>query len=414
MNIHLYQAALAACLFLSACQGAKTTHKDLAVIPLGQAFETPTKLKASDCFKQIRYIPLETNDSCLIGKSPSIKILHDKLLVTTGQDQCFLFDKATGRFLTSVGHVGNDPEGYSDSKDCWLNHPLNQIYFAGWNDKQKIYDANGTYVGELSNPIKNTTFPANTVINYLDERTMVAHTTAGGGKPDRVTVFRDSTIINEFMPSGQDTSVIGLDPENIESLSVISNHGLGSKMLLFTYKDSKAGAYLMGDYFFWHQGKDLFFKEQFNDTIYQVTADALLPVRRFDFGKYRWESADRFDPEKDHAIYPTEIMEGNDMYIIRFATDIHTERMVYNAICSKKTGIAKVSDYRSAIDDDLNGFLPLQPESVSPDGQFAQIITADQIITWFEENADKTDIPTDIAALKQVREEDNPVVVIME
>lgn len=74
----------------------------------------------------------------------------------------------------------------------------------------------------------------------------------------------------------------------------------------------------------------------------------------------------------------------------------------------------KVSDFNSAIDDDLNGFLPLQPKSVSPDGEFAQIITADQIVTWFEENADKADIPTEVAALKQVGEEDNPVVVIME
>ena len=38
-------------------------------------------------------------------------------------------------------------------------------------------------------------------------------------------------------------------------------------------------AYPVSDRFFWHQGKDLFFMEQFNDTIYQVTADALLPVR---------------------------------------------------------------------------------------------------------------------------------------
>lgn len=71
---------------------------------------------------------METNDSCLIGMSPSVNILQDKLLVTTGQDQCFLFDKATGRFLTSVGHVGNDPEGYSTLEGCWLNHPWNNHF----------------------------------------------------------------------------------------------------------------------------------------------------------------------------------------------------------------------------------------------------------------------------------------------
>lgn len=50
INIHLHQAALAACLFLSACQGAITTDKDLAVIPLGQSFAT-LRLSISLCLQ---------------------------------------------------------------------------------------------------------------------------------------------------------------------------------------------------------------------------------------------------------------------------------------------------------------------------------------------------------------------------
>lgn len=72
-----------------------------------------------------------------------------------------------------------------------------------------------------------------------------------------------------------------------------------------------------------------------------------------------------------------------------------------------------MSKYDTAFNDDLNGFLPLQPETVSPDGEFAQIVTADQIVSWFEENNDKTDLPAEIVALKKVGEEDNPVVMIM-
>ena len=33
---------------------------------------------------------------------------------------------------------------------------------------------------------------------------------------------------------------------------------------------------------------------------------------------------------------------------------------------------------------------------------------------WFEDNAGETDIPAEVAVLKKVGEEDNPVVVIME
>ena len=111
MKTYLYQAAFAACLFLAACNESKTTDGEITVIPVGAALDAPSGLKASDCFKQVSYVALETNDSCLVGQNPSVKILHDKLLVTTAQKQCFLFDRATGRFLTSVGHVGNDTEG---------------------------------------------------------------------------------------------------------------------------------------------------------------------------------------------------------------------------------------------------------------------------------------------------------------
>lgn len=410
----LYQAAIAACLFLTACNESKTTDGVLAVIPLGAAFDTPVELKASDGFKKISYIPLETNDSCLIGHAPSVKILHDKLLVTTAMKQCFLFDRATGRFLTSVGHVGNDPEGYSDVRGCWVDYPNNLIYFNGWNGSQVIYNADGTYKGNLKSPLKATEFPSFTVFNYLDEQTLVAHSTAGNSNPDQVTVFRDTTIINQFLSSGMDTVSFKMEPENIQSLSVIYNHGFGGGMIFLDYKDGKAAAYPIGDRFFWHQGKDLFFMEQFNDTIYQVTADALLPVRYLDLASYHWDAAERFNKEQARAIYPTEVLEGKDVLLIRFVVDLYKDRFVYNALFDKKNGTVKVSNYTMAFKNDLDGFLPLQPEFVSPDGEFAQIIPVDEIISWFEENGDKAGLPEEVAALKQVGEEDNPVVVIMQ
>lgn len=413
MKNSLSLVAVATCLIFAACNENKTAEGELTVIPVGAAFEAPQALKASECFKQISYITLETNDSCLIGRSPSVKILHDKLLVTTAQNQSYLFDKATGRFLMPVGHVGNDPGGYSDVRGCWLDHPNNRIYFNGWNGEQVIYNGDGSYSGKLKSPVEATVFPANTVINYLDDKTFVAHSTAGGSDPDRVTVFRDSTIINQFLPSGTDTISFGVNPNDIESLSVVFSKGFGAGMIFISYKNENAGAYPMGDSFFWHQGKDLFFKEQYNDTIYQVTAEALVPVRRFDLGTYHWDAKDRFNKEKTHTIYPTDLLEGKDVFIFRFITDLHKNRMIYNAFYNKKTGTVKVSGYNEAFENDLDGFLPIQPEFVSPDGEFAQIVSADQIVSWFEENADKRDLPAEIAALKEVGEEDNPVVMIM-
>lgn len=92
--------------FLLLAVAEETKVAKLEAIPLGVAFENQTELKTSDCFKKIRYVALETTDSCLVGQGAYATILNDWIVVTSGRDRCQLFDKKTGRFIRSVGHVG--------------------------------------------------------------------------------------------------------------------------------------------------------------------------------------------------------------------------------------------------------------------------------------------------------------------
>ena len=63
--------------------------------------------------------------------------------------------------------------------------------------------------------------------------------------------------------------------------------------------------------------------------------------------------------------------------------------------------------------DDLNGFLPLQPTFATPSGEFAQLVPAGKILEWFEKHTGQEDWPEEIKALKKLTE-DNPVVILME
>lgn len=79
---------------------------DLEVIPLEAALEKQKGLKVSDCFKKVRYVPLETTNNCLVGRGALAQILGDYIVVISEMNLCHLFDKQTGRFIRSVGRVG--------------------------------------------------------------------------------------------------------------------------------------------------------------------------------------------------------------------------------------------------------------------------------------------------------------------
>lgn len=122
-----------------------------------------------------------------------------------------------------------------------------------------------------------------------------------------------------------------------------------------------------------------------------------------------------FLEDKKDAIYPTKFMENEDVILFRFMTNVYNDKQkTYNALYRKADGAVKVSPLDDKITDDTNGFLPLQPVSVSASGEFAAILPSEEVVSWFEDNAGETDIPAEVAVLKKVGEEDNPVVVIME
>jgi hypothetical protein len=100
--------------------------------------------------KHISYIPLETNDKCLIGDIEKIIIKHDKIHVAdfTVAKALFVFD-IQGKFLFKIDRKGKGPGEYVNFHDFDI-FSNGDIYI--WDVdlcKFLIFSSNGTFIQDL-------------------------------------------------------------------------------------------------------------------------------------------------------------------------------------------------------------------------------------------------------------------------
>ena len=108
--------SIAAAAMLYGCTGMTGNNEgNLPAVDVAGAIEKPVGLKVSDLGSKISYIPLETNDSSLIGRKCTLRAKNDVLMVIESDTRecCLTFSLADGRFIASVGHPGQDPEAWS-------------------------------------------------------------------------------------------------------------------------------------------------------------------------------------------------------------------------------------------------------------------------------------------------------------
>lgn len=401
----------------TSCGGRQVKTGELETIQLEKAFENQRELKASDCFSQVHYVALETSDSCLIGNAPLIRIASDRIIVMTSHQQCFAFDKQTGKFLHSIGHVGDDPEACREMYG-WLNGLAEQLYFPSIDyKKMAVYDLDNRFIRtqkEVLTPPEGSICPLE--YDYWDEETLLVHSFATATTPDCITFIRDTSVLSVLPTNSESANEhaprLGIDTNTLS----IETKGTGGHTLYIILDEGKSSLVMSENNSpFWHFGKDVFFKGNFNDTIYRVMPDGLHPDRLLDLGAYHWDVADRYYAHKDKGFYPLDFFENGQVILFRFCQNLYheKERVAYNAVYDKRSGKVMVSPYDSGLINDMSHFLPLQPVTSNAEGEFAQLVQPGEIVSWFEKHPEARNLPDDVELLRKVKEEDNPVVAIM-
>jgi hypothetical protein len=363
-------------------------------------------------------VALETSDSCLVGGNPSVYLFDDKILISS-REECFLFDKQSGRFIRKIGHIGNDPKGYR-SADCQMvDESGGLIYFPGFGTELVCYNTDGLFIGRIPIPITNDGF---TMLDYtyLNKDTLAGfyHNLTGNEKNRLIFFTKTGERIDE-LPNRQESPSFDIDKIEVfngEGVAVSYTPAAAKGMLILSDKDPETASTLFMKHTFWRLNQTTYFKETYNDTIFRIEGTTLVPDRYIDLGEYHWPYAKRFDRKQDKNIFITQCLENENLLLFRFITRLYSEdgRKQYNAIYNKVNQTLTIGDLTKGITDDITRFLPLQPLYVSSvTGELAGIIPAAKVCEWFENNNQTEALPESIRSLKNTTEEDNPVIVLM-
>lgn len=125
-------------------------NNDIIVLNVDKVL-SDNKLLYSNFFNSCKIIPLETNESCLIGQIDQIFVANDELFILDSRSakSVFVFTK-NGKFIRKIGKLGRGPGEYTSPSTFKINDKRKEIYILDRN-YQVIhrYDYTGRYQGNI-------------------------------------------------------------------------------------------------------------------------------------------------------------------------------------------------------------------------------------------------------------------------
>ena len=67
---------------------------------------------ATQLFRNIRLVPLETTPECLIGSIDRMQVYEERIFIQDGMSNALLTFDLNGKFLSKIGAVGHGPGEY--------------------------------------------------------------------------------------------------------------------------------------------------------------------------------------------------------------------------------------------------------------------------------------------------------------
>ena len=402
------------CVFLCfICCSDTKKNSEYAVIDIASSLGKYQRIYCSELFSSIELIPLETNEDCLLDIRAYPKItLNDSIILMHGNNmhQLYAFDR-TGKFMNKIGNIGQGPNEYTTlAGGISLSTDKSIIYVSDMN-KIIAYDYQGNYIQSF--PLPN---PDNLTLS-------------------NVSYLEDNLFVGQVHYNGNNRFKYCLFDQKGDTINTFPNH-------IFFNRNGSWLSTTDGGHFPARVDNRLYLKDFINDTIYELSNRALQPVFSFYFknNSSNHEKLETFTPNNDFVVWKFLGMPNYFFYQIKIPASISVpkSRPVYNHMINQfiqedhaiyglydivhnlNTLLDTDNYYQKGIINDLNGGLSLIPRSYAGNGEVADVwnvMDMREILNkeYFDHQVikDSKGHQELIKMLKNMKDDDNPVVVVV-
>ena len=213
-------------------------------IQLASSSRYAHELKISDIATQVRYVPLETKDNCLIGNWFQV-FFSEEFIFVQSSGVIFQFTPK-GKFVRQINKNGQGPgEGYARSFAVDEKNRLIYIYH-NFSLDVLVFSMEGKYIKTIRNPFAN---------EQVEHGAMT------------ISFYNGNLLFPFTNDSGRDLykyAVVGATGKVIHKESNYTKYLLKERIL-------ERSLSLISPFFF--NNSSCFFKQKYNDTIFSINPD---------------------------------------------------------------------------------------------------------------------------------------------
>lgn len=334
------------------------------------------KYKLSEIIDSVLLIPLETNDSCLIGNISKILMSGDTICILDEKVNRILYFDKQGKFISAISHIGRAPFEYLSLDDfCRLSN------------------------GNIA------------VVNSSIKKLIIYNSKGEGVAVQRLPFFADALEqLND--------SILVFNGSSFEDRVILWNYKQQRKMNSYIKYDKRFSRRILKPFI--KYGEEVFWRQNFHSELFKVGENELSKVREVDFGKHS------FKGEVVQGVMGLYMLPSNvaEMYyytetlnyiVFRFSCEDLGENpyFVFHSKNSKQNIVLNEVNFV----DDMT-YYPTPPQVIAdvPEERFISILIPSFWFNYLEKEghyyAEHKNFNTLKEQIKNIQFSDNPVIAI--